>query len=336
MASSPPQSGDEPWAVNQMEIARRLGISQGTVHRALAGKKDVSKATSAAVLRLARELNYRRNASATALRGSRFGSIGFIARQPIDGFGRTISRILTHCTEELRRRGLNLILALPPADLPGESLPRLLTDLCVDGLIVAGRLAPAIEAAVETAGVPVAWIDNRPAGSAGSFAIDETASARLATEHLLRAGRAVTYLTEANDGGRTPHYSVTQRLEGYRAAIAAAGAAENVLRCPRDGVERALAAHLAASQRPLALLCYDHIAAQLAVTQFAAAGLAMPQDASLACCDDDWIVAMQGVTTLDYDERALADRAIAHLCDSPDPAPAALVRTLTVRRSSAG
>ena len=322
----------EPWAVNQVAIARQLGLSQGTVHRALADKKDVSKATRAAVLRLASQLNYRRNASATSLRGSRFGSLGLIARQPLDGIGRTLSRILTHCADGLRERGVNLLLSLPPDDLPGAQLPRLLTDLCVDGLIVAGPLCPSLEVAVAAAGLPVAWIDNRAAGQPGAFSIDECASARIATEHLLRLGREVAFVGGSEAGG---HYSSGQRLEGYRQAMRLAGAPLVEVACPRLGEAAAIRAYLGArAGRPCALLCYNHVISHFALAELAAAGLGVPADAALACCDDEWIVALQGVTTMAYDERLIAGQALAALCDGGGAQAAPLVRRLEVRRSS--
>lgn len=323
----------EPWSVNQVEIARRLGISQGTVHRALAGKKDVSKATSAAVMRMAAELGYRRNASATALRGSRFGSIGLIARQPLDGIGRTLSRIITRCSEDLRERGCNLILSLPPDDLPEAQRPRLLTDLCVDGLIVAGPLCPAIEAAVEASGLPVAWIDNRESGGPGVFSIDERASARIATVHLLRLGREVAFLGRPGSDG---HYSVRQRLAGYREAMAAAGRPPVEVACPRLDEAEAVRAHLAArAGTPCALLCYNHVLGHHVLVQAGELGRSVPGDVALACCDDDWIVALQGVTTMAYDEASISRLAVAALCEAGDAAaPQPLVRRLDGRRSS--
>ena len=49
------------------DIAKQLGVSVTTVSRALRGKSDIGASTRKKVVKLARDLNYRPNASARAL-----------------------------------------------------------------------------------------------------------------------------------------------------------------------------------------------------------------------------------------------------------------------------
>lgn len=58
---------DRPSKSGVREIARRAGVSLGTVDRALHGRPEVSEATRERVLRVARELGYQPNLTARAL-----------------------------------------------------------------------------------------------------------------------------------------------------------------------------------------------------------------------------------------------------------------------------
>src|ERR671911_1130217 len=64
--ATPSHTGEPPVGIK--DIALALGISTGTVDRALHGKPDVSPATRARVLAMAHELGYRPNLAARYLK----------------------------------------------------------------------------------------------------------------------------------------------------------------------------------------------------------------------------------------------------------------------------
>jgi LacI family transcriptional regulator len=70
----PSHSGEPPFGIK--DIALALGISTGTVDRALHGKPDVSPATRARVLAMANELGYRPNLAARYLQSRKQLRIG--------------------------------------------------------------------------------------------------------------------------------------------------------------------------------------------------------------------------------------------------------------------
>src|SRR3954453_22679286 len=65
-------------AVTSKDIARRLGISQSTVSRALRGGPRVSPETAARVLDAARQLSYTPNVAARSLITRRTGVVGVV------------------------------------------------------------------------------------------------------------------------------------------------------------------------------------------------------------------------------------------------------------------
>ena len=64
--------------VSMKEIARNCGVSVATVSKALSGKKDISKATSDKIRKVAEEMGYMLNASARALKTNRTNNIGVL------------------------------------------------------------------------------------------------------------------------------------------------------------------------------------------------------------------------------------------------------------------
>ena len=158
MASEPIARRTSP-VVGMKDIAERLGVSIGTVDRALNGKPGINQDTCAHVLAVAHSLGYRPNLAARYLR----------SRRPV--------RIPVHLPGgpslfwETLREGIREAAAPLAPSLAIEFLAHhdagdgaLLPQTCAedaDGLIVADYCDPAVAAQVEAAlgrGVPVACV----------------------------------------------------------------------------------------------------------------------------------------------------------------------------------
>ena len=108
------------------DVAKLAGVSISTASLALNDKPRVSK-TKEKVLNAAKELGYRPNFSAQALKTKKTGSIGVF----IYGFGGPIfSDLLETIHIELRKEELNLIVSM------GKSALELLKNKQVDGAII--------------------------------------------------------------------------------------------------------------------------------------------------------------------------------------------------------
>lgn len=276
-------------AVTIRQVAERSGLSLQTVNQILKGNVESFRpATRERVLQAARELGYRPNTSARAMRSGRFGAVALL--------------LSTHGERSLLSAGLldGLLegtgandLSLHIARLPDETLtnpvrlPKVLRELSVDGLLIkydAGMPEP-MAALIEQSRLPAIWLNSRH--EYDCLYPDDYQAARQATEYLLSLGHTrVAYL----DWLRAGHYSRDDRLSGYRAAMTEARLPPHDL-WPEpdlsDGASiRRTFAWLTAPDRPTALLVYHD---QMALTVFHAArvlGLDIPRDLSLMAFAD--------------------------------------------------
>lgn len=163
---------------------------------------------------------------------------------------------------------------------------------------------------------PVVVVGGRSAHLPSVF-IDDIATARLATEHLLSLGhRSVAHLA----GYATAPDDFTmrgERVRGYSEAMAAAGLEERSRVVPamfaRDAAQRAARQLLTSEDRPTAVFVVaDEIA--LAVLDTAEElGLEVPRDLSVIGVDDHPDAAARGLTTVRQRPDALGTAAAARL-----------------------
>jgi len=146
-----------PPAVGMKDIAERLGVSIGTVDRALHGKPGINPDTCAHVLAVAQSLGYRPNLAARYLRSRRPVRISVLLPGGPSLFWDTLRDGIREAAAPLAP-SLAIELLAHPED--GALLPQTCSD-DADGLIVADRSDPAVAARVEGAigrGVPVACV----------------------------------------------------------------------------------------------------------------------------------------------------------------------------------
>ncbi|MCD6551515.1 LacI family DNA-binding transcriptional regulator, partial [Thermotoga sp.] len=68
------------------DIAERAGVSINTVSRALNDKPDISEETKKKILKIAKELGYVKNATASSLRSKRTNIVGVIIADSANPF----------------------------------------------------------------------------------------------------------------------------------------------------------------------------------------------------------------------------------------------------------
>ena len=93
-------------AVTMKDIADKLGISLGTVSRALNDKPDIDQDTKELILETAEELNYLPNFFAKSLRTKRTKTIGIIIPDIKDP---VFAEILYGATQSARKHGYQMI-----------------------------------------------------------------------------------------------------------------------------------------------------------------------------------------------------------------------------------
>jgi len=170
-------------AVTSEEIARRCGVSRGTVDRALHGRDGVSRKTRERILQAAEELGYRPHVLARSLVLGRTSTIGLVTLDLRNSF---ISELVTHSEMHARRRGYFTYVTNTDNEPEVEvDCINHLIDRRVDGIIVQS-VHPTKDYARWLTGlpVPVVAIGNRISPNVHFVGIDDRGAAYEATRHL--------------------------------------------------------------------------------------------------------------------------------------------------------
>ena len=215
-----------------MDLSREVGLSKHTISHILNGNGDKyrhSKETHEKVLAAARRLNYLPNAMARAARSGRFGNIGLILCSDI-GLGYLPDSLMRGIQEEVNRRGINLVFSWVSEELllKGESIPKILSELMVDGILLDYIQPPPqiVTDMINDTNTPFVLIN---AGVENDCVEPDDQQAGLdAARHLIEMGhRRIDYMYLARDEEMWEkssfHHSAASRYAGYREAMVEAG-----------------------------------------------------------------------------------------------------------------
>ncbi|MDJ0342917.1 LacI family DNA-binding transcriptional regulator [Streptomyces sp. H10-C2] len=201
------------------DVAARAGVGLKTVSRVVNEEPGVTPDTVQRVREAIDALGFRRNDSARLLRTGRTASIGLVLEDLADPFYSPLSRAV----EEVARAHSTLLFTGSSAE-NAEREQELVLAFCarrVDGLVVVPAsddhryLEPEIDAGVSTVFV------DRPAGGIDADVVltDSAGGTRAGVAHLIAHGhRRIGFI-----GDQPRIHTATERLRGYREAMAAAG-----------------------------------------------------------------------------------------------------------------
>lgn len=204
------------------DIAYELGLNASTVSRALADNPVVSQKTRDLVQAKARELNYRPNRIAAALRRGRSDILGVIVPAIDRAF---FSSVIRGIEEKADKAGFHIIVCQSYDSAARErAMIDTLQRLQVDGIIVSTAKdkennAPFYQNLIE-AGLPIQFFDTMPEGlDAPAVLIDDEQGGFEATNHLIQAG----YERVAHLRGPQYVHIYRDRYQGYLRAMQEAG-----------------------------------------------------------------------------------------------------------------
>jgi DNA-binding LacI/PurR family transcriptional regulator len=246
------------------DLAARLGISIGTVSRALNGRPDVNAATRQRVIDAARALGYVAQQSGRSLRKGATHSVGLLWEIPRgrEAYGEPFFLSLFGGTQEvLAQHDYDLVIMLDqPKDDPLGRLRRIVRRRQVDALILPWTRAvdPRLDFLAENS-VPFVALGRSLSGGAHPWIdLDFEAASLFATERFLAAGHRRIALGVPIDSLMQKRFFVA----GYARALQAAGlpfdealVAEGAV-TPSGGYEVA-AAVLAQDPQPSAIVAID-------------------------------------------------------------------------------
>lgn len=271
------------------DVAAMAHVSRTTVSFVLnerAGVK-IPDETRQRVLAAAATLDYHPNSVARQLARGSSGTLGLVLRQSPeqvanDGLLAETLRGLAAAARAADHRVLLETL------VPGEaSYANLVRSGRTDGLIVSGPRYDDQEL-VELArdGFPVVIQGSLPGLDVPSVDVDNEAGGRLAVEHLLALGhRRIAIITNAS----LAYTAASERLAGYREALAAAGIAEEPA-LVAEGAFDAQSGHRAMTEilartTPDAIFVASDVVAIGALAGLREAGLSVPGDISVVGFD---------------------------------------------------
>lgn len=316
-------------------IARKVGVTHGTVSRALRQDPRVAAKTAKRIRAAADALGYVPNRLGQSLRTQRTRTLGVVMPEISSPF---FSQVLRALHDSAGEAGYSLVVTYDRGD--PEAAVRDLWEHRVDGIFVAclSGWSP------DRTAVPVPYVvlnHHAPTRDPCSISTDDAAAMRLVVEHLVGLGhRRLAYLGNA----RAPAIDGV-RATSFRRAVVAAGlplAGQELPRAeggdPEAGYRAAAA--WAEDRRATALICFNDLVAVGALRALHERGLDVPGAVSVVGFDDIELAAYTSppLTTFAQPRRELGREAAAQLLamldGHPPPMAARLLRGHLVTRAS--
>lgn len=335
--AKPAPDGSRTRRPGSTDVARLAGVSQKTVSRVLNDEPYVKEEVRLRVQAAMRELGYRRNNAARALNSGRTQRIGVVCLGTAL-FGPSTQLVAIERT--LRGTGYSLsIVNTLEGDAGGVAgAVNHLLEQGVDGIILSEPIDEGDTQPIHL-DLPVLSFGQFPGLSARSMLLtggDNTGAGRLVTEHLLGLGHQTVW----HVAGPQRWWAARERLDGWRQALAAAGAPEPpVLEgdwLPASGYEAGR--QLAANDEVTAVFVANDDMAIGVLRALAEAGRTVPGDVSIVGFDDIPSAAFltPPLTTVSQDFDAHVVRGITNLVTeiesptgdhspAPEPPPLRLI-----------
>lgn len=276
-------------SVGVVEVAARAGVSLGTVSNVLNHPELVSPATRAKVNQAIEELGFIRNEAARQLRAGRSRTIGLVVLDVGNPF---FTDLAAGVETTAGRSGLSVVLCNSNDDVDRERhYLSLLQEQRSFGILITpvGTRNPGIEA-IRRTGTPVVLVDRGSSTRQCSVSVNDRVGGELAAAHLLKQGHArIAFI-----GGPLAIKQVSERLQGARSAIEAAGLppdALTVVETPRLDVASGKAAGeqlaaLSPRMRPTAVFCANDLLALGVLQDTTRRRLSVPRDLAIIGYDD--------------------------------------------------
>ncbi len=208
------------------EISEKSGVSINAVSRILNGQNKENRPSSrdraAHVRKIARELGYRANVAAQAMRSGDFKTI-LLLKSNVASISEVDDQAMLAIQEVLAPLGYRLMLeVLPARDVAEKEFSSFLNKHCVDGVLIAinRQIPPWLSELLDALDVPKVWVGSRHNNDCVRH--DDYQAAFDATKRLIDLGhQRVLYadLPFSADARDTWHFSVADRCNGYRDAM---------------------------------------------------------------------------------------------------------------------
>ncbi len=298
-----------PMAITSHDVARRAGVSQPTVSRAMRDQLGVSAATRQRVRDAARALGYVPHSAGRALSTRSSGRVAIVSAELANPF---YPALVGPLHSALAGHGYRTILVTDRGDEPVELEP--LIDGSLDGVVLTTcERRSTLPDQLARRGLPFVLVNRTvDAVPADACVAGNGAGARLVADLLLELGHrriAVVAGPAATSTG-------AQRLRSFRDRLGDAGAGlkPQLVRRSDFSVSAGAAAMrelLAMRRRPTAVFCGNDVIALGVCNAARAAGVDVPGELTVIGFDDIAAAAwpLVGLTTVRVDLAVMARRA---------------------------
>jgi LacI family transcriptional regulator len=296
--------------VNIRAVAESARVSPATVSRVLNGSTRVKEESRRRVLEAVERMEYRPNRLARNLRRQKAEMIGVVVSDIENPHFSETVRVIE---DEAYKAGYRVLLC--NSDETPEK-QRAYLEMLADERVLAAIVSPAdghgsgVDSLLAH-DIPVVAFDREIERSgADAVVCDNVEGLRRLTEHLIWLGHErIAYV-----GGRADVETGVERLEGYTAAMRAAGLTPFALDggFRTDAADRAVDDLLAQSPRPSAIVVANNLMTIGALRALRRRGLRTPDDVALAAVDDPaWAELVDPpLTTLAQPVRRMAQTAM--------------------------
>jgi len=261
------------------DIAAAVGVSVATVSNVLNGRPNVGRATRQQVLRVAKQLAYRPNRAAQAMRTGRTRAIGLVLPDLTNPFFPELAQAVENTA---RSRGLLVCLVdsqnRPEGEADGFAL---LMQHAVDGIIWC-PLGPRLPAQLKNLARPVVLID-RPRPGYAVVHSNYLMGGRLLAQYALRMGHTRVGLLS----GPQHIESARQRRDGFVTAFPRSINIAWEVCVGFDGVLTAEArAALKHRRKATLIIAGNDLIAISAIRRLAEQGVSVPEEVSVTGFDN--------------------------------------------------
>lgn len=278
--------------VRLSDIAEKLNISTVTVSKALSKKEGVGEELRGQIIQLAKEMGYKTKPASDS-NGNPTGNIGVII--PAKFFSPQVSfywYLFTHLSTQLLKRNFFTMMELVSADDEESlTLPRLLTEKKVDGLIFLGQVNTAYiqKAATLTDNfILMDFYTNNP--DYDCVVCDDFYNSYLITSYLIENGfKSLRFV-----GNFDATTSIQDRFMGFQKALYENGFSSGIDEIIKDRstdgllLEKMALGDGAGSNKKLpdAFVCNCDLTASKVIAQLQAQGVKVPQEVSVTGYDN--------------------------------------------------
>ena len=330
-----------PGRTTLKDVAERVGVSAKTVSNVVNGTGWVTDELKLRVREAIAELGYRPNVAARNLRSGRTGMIAVALPDLSQPYFAELASDLVRAAQE---RAITVLISQTDGRKDAEERIAHGVDLpLMDGLILSPLALTAADLEHRTDETPLVLLGEHIGETTlPHVAVDNTAAARAAVDHLIAQGRRRIAAIGVQQEG--PNETSVLRLSGYRAALEAAGIPFDpalvgvVDGYHREDGARAAEALLEAGVDFDGVFAFNDLLALGALHVLAAREVAVPGRVAVIGFDDidEARFSTPSLSSVAPDTRALARAAIARLVDADSDAASSIPFTIAARASTVG